>query len=298
MFVTRNAPLPQFCIFMVVSFFKIRYNDIYSVRRGHDLPPCTIPQRGDDSLLQDRSNLPIDVCDSADPDLEAIRFRYAYEQEMMKAVSAGDKAWVTALNEKRRGNDRLWDFSYRMPNDQLRLQKNNMIILNTLLRVAAREGGLPPLYIHILSEKYALAIEKAASVEELAPAFREQMVLEYADAVHRLSTHGHSKKMISILEYISANIRSELSRSSIAEAFHISSSHLSQVFKEEMGISIVQYIQRQRIDLAVYYFELGETNISEVASMVGYSDSSYFTRVFRKIRGVSPSACIAALCRK
>lgn len=246
-------------------------------------------------MLEDSFRFPINLCDNISPDLDAIQFRYAYEEELMKAVSAGDRAWVVRLNQDWEANCQFRDFSSRLPSDLLRLRKNNMVILNTLLRVAAREGGLPPSYTHVLNEKYALTIEKASAVEELGSAFREQMALEYTDAVHRLSTHGHSKKVVAILEYISANIRSELSRSSIAEAFHISSSHLSQVFKEEMGVSIVQYIQRQRIDLAVYYFELGETNISEVASMVGYNDSSYFTRVFRKIRGVSPSSCIAAL---
>ncbi len=234
----------------------------------------------------------------SEPDLEAITFRYNYEQELMKAVTAGDRVWVCNLNQKWKENIHYWDFSYRLPEDPLRVQKNNCVILNSLMRVAAYNGGMPPLYLHIISEKYAKAIERASSVEELGAAMHERITLEYTDAVHRLSTHGHSKKVVEILEYISANIRSELSRSSIAEAFHISSSHLSQIFKEEMGVSIVQYIQHQRIDLAKYYFELGETNVSEVASLVGYTDSSYFTRVFRKVTGESPSACLASLRRK
>lgn len=228
-------------------------------------------------------------------DLDAIAFRYSFELETRKAVSSGDLAWAKDLAERWPKHAHYWDYSYRIPNDPLRVEKNNMIIWNSVLRVAAQDGGLPPLYIHVISEKYAIAIEKMESLEDLGPKFWAQIVLEYTDHVHRLSTHGHSKKMVAILEYISANIRTELSRSSIAEAFHISSSHLSQIFKEEMGISIIQYIQRQRIELAVYYFEMGETNISEVASMVGYTDSSYFTRVFRKVKGLSPSACIAHL---
>ncbi|MCD8367767.1 MAG: AraC family transcriptional regulator [Clostridiales bacterium] len=244
------------------------------------------------------TSLQLGMTEISGPDLEAITFRYNHEQELMKAVAAGDKVWVNTLNQKWKDNIQYCDFTYRLPEDPLRVQKNNFVILNTLMRVAAHDGGLPPLYLHIISEKYAKAIERASSLEELGADMHDQMILEYTDAVHRLSTHGHSKKVVEILEYISANIRTELSRSSIAEAFHISSSHLSQIFKEEMGISIVQYIQRQRIDLATYYFELGETNISEVASLVGYTDSSYFTRVFRKVTGVSPSACLASLHQK
>ncbi|MCD8141846.1 MAG: AraC family transcriptional regulator [Clostridiales bacterium] len=249
-------------------------------------------------MVEFTANLQLGMSDASEPDLEAITFRYNYEQELMKAVTAGDRVWVQNLNQKWKENLQYCDFSYRLPEDPLRVQKNNLVILNTLMRVAAYNGGLPPLYLHIISEKYAKAIERASSVEELGPAMHDQLTMEYTDAVHRLSTHGHSKKVVEILEYISANIRSELSRSSIAEAFHISSSHLSQIFKEEMGISIVQYIQRQRIDLAKYYFELGETNVSEVASLVGYTDSSYFTRVFRKVTGESPSACLASLHQK
>lgn len=253
---------------------------------------------GDDRLFEDAARLSAGLKESAAADLKSVTFRYEFELETMKAVSTGDLAWVEDLIRRWSECSHYWDFSYRLPADPLRAEKNTVVIFNTLLRVAAREGGVPPLYIHIISEKYAIAIEKRGSVEELGDEFRAEMIREYADAVHRLSVHGHSKKMVAILEYISANIRTELSRSSIAEAFHISSSHLSQIFKEEMGVSIIQYIQQQRIDLAVYYFELGETNISEVASMVGYGDSSYFTRVFRKVRGISPSACIAQLSKR
>ncbi len=249
-------------------------------------------------MVEFTANLQLGMSEFSEPDLEVITFRYNYEQELMKAVTAGDRVWVNNLNQKWKENLQYWDFSYRIPEDPLRVQKNNFVILNSLMRVAAYNGGLPPLYLHVISEKYAKAIERASSLDELGASMHEQITMEYTDAVRRLSTHGHSKKVVEILEYISANIRSELSRSSIAEAFHISSSHLSQIFKEEMGISIVQYIQRQRIDLATYYFELGETNVSEVASLVGYTDSSYFTRVFRKVTGESPSACLAALHQK
>lgn len=250
------------------------------------------------SLFENAARLSADLRESAAADLKSIAVRYDYEQEAMKAVSTGDKTWVETLIARWPSIAFHWDFSYRTPNDPLRSTKNQMVIFNTLLRVAAREGGVPPLYIHIISEKYAVEIEKRGAIEELGGELRAAMLREYVDLVHRLSVHGHSRKMVEILEYISANIRTDLSRTSIADAFHISASHLSQIFKEEMGTSIVQYIQHQRIDLAVYYFELGETNISEVASLVGYGDSSYFTRVFRKVKGLSPSACIAQLNRE
>lgn len=246
-------------------------------------------------MFEDAARLSAGLLESAAADLDSVTTRYDYELEVMKAVSTGDLAWVEDLNRRWPKLSAHWNFAYRNPSDPLRVEKNNMVIYNTVLRIAAREGGVPPLYIHIISEKYALQIEKAGSMEELGPDLHAAMTTEYADTVHRLSVNGHSKKMVAILEYISANIRCELSRSSIADAFHISSSHLSQIFKEEMGTSIVQYIQQQRIDLAIYYFELGETNISEVANMVGYGDSSYFTRVFRKVKGVSPSAYIAQM---
>jgi DNA-binding LacI/PurR family transcriptional regulator/AraC-like DNA-binding protein len=94
--------------------------------------------------------------------------------------------------------------------------------------------------------------------------------------------------------YFDANAAKHISRWQVAEAAHVSEDYLSRIFHKEMGLSPWEYLSRHRIALAVELLLQGSLSINEVASRVGFSDQAYFCRVFRKIKGVSPSQIRAA----
>jgi two-component system response regulator YesN len=61
------------------------------------------------------------------------------------------------------------------------------------------------------------------------------------------------------------------------------------VFKAEVGENLIEYISRIRVDKAKELLRNGTVKAYEVASMVGYSDSRYFSQIFKKITAVTPS---------
>lgn len=67
-----------------------------------------------------------------------------------------------------------------------------------------------------------------------------------------------------------------------------SSSHLSRLFRNETGVSIVDYLTRIRMDEAKRILSVGGESIREVATAVGYKDPNYFARVFRRETGLTP----------
>lgn len=75
----------------------------------------------------------------------------------------------------------------------------------------------------------------------------------------------------------------------LASAFFVSVSHLQHTFKEQTGMSIIDYINKTRIENSKKL--LNETNfhISVIAEKVGIADYNYFSRVFRKYEGISPT---------
>lgn len=92
------------------------------------------------------------------------------------------------------------------------------------------------------------------------------------------------------INYILSNISSpDLSVNEIAEKNYLSLSYLSRLFKKAKGISISQYIIRQRMELAAQLLAEGGNTISNIALSVGYNNYPYFTSTFRKYWGVSPS---------
>ena len=124
---------------------------------------------------------------------------------------------------------------------------------------------------------------------ELEPAASEtsEDTMENA-TITDLSTAGTSlfKK---ILAYIQEHDTEELSLTSLAEMYNISSSRLSTLIKKELGLSFSEYITARRMQKAKELLKDDSRSIEEIANAVGYHDYFYFTKVFKKTQGISPS---------
>ncbi|WP_165452762.1 response regulator transcription factor [Paenibacillus thalictri] len=93
-----------------------------------------------------------------------------------------------------------------------------------------------------------------------------------------------------ILQYIDGHLSEPLTLTEVAKLFHFNASYLSNYFAVHNKEGFNEYLNRIRIDKAC---ELLRDNpalsIAEISGLVGYSDHSYFTKVFRKLKGISPS---------
>ncbi|WP_185897384.1 response regulator transcription factor [Paenibacillus zeisoli] len=110
----------------------------------------------------------------------------------------------------------------------------------------------------------------------------DQCVLE------RMRTHVNPA-MNKLLQYIKDHLDEPLSLTEVAKQFHFNPSYLSNYFTMHNDEGFSEYLTRVRIERASELLREGEATISEISSRVGYSDHSYFTKVFRKLKGVSPS---------
>jgi AraC-like DNA-binding protein len=97
------------------------------------------------------------------------------------------------------------------------------------------------------------------------------------------------------LLYIEKNYTEPLTLQLVAQINGMSKYHFSRVFKEETGYTFKAYVNRRRIEGAKYFMEHEQKNVSEAAFTVGYNDLSYFSRLFRKLEGLSPSEYRKAL---
>jgi YesN/AraC family two-component response regulator len=81
-----------------------------------------------------------------------------------------------------------------------------------------------------------------------------------------------------------------LTREDIARHVGVSGGHLGRCFRDELGVSPMTYLGRYRVNQARALLATGTSNVTEVAMAVGFSDAAYFSRMFRREVGVSPSA--------
>lgn len=134
------------------------------------------------------------------------------------------------------------------------------------------------------------AVEKA--VEQLDASYLceilNEMIELAADAVQEEYLEAANNLVRQAAAYIDEYYFEPLTLSGLAEKYHVENSYFSRVFRKEMGENLIHYLTRTRIEKAKEHIKKGDTNLTEVAFMVGYDDYTYFNKVFRKITGISP----------
>ena len=92
-----------------------------------------------------------------------------------------------------------------------------------------------------------------------------------------------------IEKYIEENLDKKLSLTDIAESIHMNKSYISRMFKEKAGENLFDYINKRKIEKAKQLIKNNELRMYEIALNVGMEDTAYFSRVFKKYEGISPS---------
>ena len=101
---------------------------------------------------------------------------------------------------------------------------------------------------------------------------------------------GHYKNDVAkTITYIEENYMHRLTLASISANVNLSSSYLCRVFKSEVGISITSYLNNLRIRKAATLIKEQALSLKEISAMVGIDDQLYFSRLFKKCMGISPS---------
>lgn len=103
-----------------------------------------------------------------------------------------------------------------------------------------------------------------------------------------LLTPMNNKTVNDVLAFINQNIDKPLDVKSISKKTGVSTSVIYRNFQRYLGCTISKYINNQRIEKAVTLLTTTDLSIKEISTKVGYLDSAYFSRVFKKLKGYSP----------
>lgn len=94
--------------------------------------------------------------------------------------------------------------------------------------------------------------------------------------------------LVKVREYINGHLDEKMTLARLASSMSVSTRHLGELFKNEYGLTVVQYINGQRMDRALQLLEDTTLNISEISAELNFSDVYYFSRLFKKYFGISP----------
>lgn len=109
------------------------------------------------------------------------------------------------------------------------------------------------------------------------------------DAPLNIKSAAQKQIYLDIMDYIERNIRGNLKIADIADHFGYNEKYLSHLFADIAGIPLKQFIITRKMDAANFMLSDSNTSITEIASVLGFSDSHNFSRAYKNFTGLTPS---------
>ncbi|MCR5665546.1 MAG: response regulator [Eubacterium sp.] len=134
-------------------------------------------------------------------------------------------------------------------------------------------------------EGQAKDIEGLFAINELhitEPMIGEMWLFKVINYVFEQNSIRRYQVLENVFAYIENSIHEEIGLSQIIDNCAISQGYLSRIFKDQFNISVMEYLHMRKIHLAKGYFYLTNDSVAEVAFKLGYNESSYFSKVFKK----------------
>ncbi|WP_171685510.1 helix-turn-helix domain-containing protein [Paenibacillus planticolens] len=247
------------------------------------------------NLLADGVLLQEPVVKKQEPDAELSRSRrsgmlhanLSHERVMLHYVRTGDRERIkTFVMESIIGEDELGVLAKR---SRLRSEKNLMITGIALICRSAIEGGMHEEDAFTLSDFYIQQLEEKDTLQAVNAVIMEAL-FDFVDRVAEVRRGHYSPAVQDCLHEIANHLYGDITLDQLAERTNLSPNYLSSLFKKEVGLSISEHVQRERIEEAKRLLTLTDYPITDIAAWLNFNDQSYFNKVFKKWKGMTPKA--------
>jgi AraC family transcriptional regulator of arabinose operon len=180
---------------------------------------------------------------------------------------------VDFLNENYpREDNNLWQLNY----NQFHFFNNYELaqLINKLIRISTGDALTKDVLANLTLKELLIRIMQMQNLHEVA------------DAPQQLST---GNRFAFVLDYIKIHLTDKLSIDALSQMAFMSKPSFFRAFKHELGISPVDYIIKERIQLAKQLMTNPYNSISETCFKAGFNNLNYFSRAFKKQEGITPS---------
>lgn len=191
------------------------------------------------------------------------------------------KETISFLNESRAKVDDEWrftDYNFHFTND-LAIQH----IIQRLLFLFTENHPSKDVFADFMLRELIIRILQTETKKKYSE-----------KAIQLSSTH----RLAFIITYIRKNLDKSLTIKKLSEKIHMSESNFHRVFKNELNISPIEFINNERIKLATSLLQNPDKKIKEVYMECGFNSLSYFIRIFKRKKQLSPKAYQSEVKRK
>ncbi|MCR6545037.1 AraC family transcriptional regulator [Dehalobacterium formicoaceticum] len=166
--------------------------------------------------------------------------------------------------------------------------KMRVIELLVIVSRSALDGGADMNQVSKLNVRYYREVLDQFKIDEMC-LLAQNMLKTFIDLVDVSKDKTGLQATQKAAEFIRKNFREKLTIDDIAQEVYLSPCYLSRIFKKSLGCTLMDYLAQVRVENARVMLKNPQYNVMQVAEENGFEDPGYFTRVFKKIEGITPS---------
>lgn len=209
-----------------------------------------------------------------------LRFLYEKEKELLTKVRTGNSKQVKGLLNELIGHVLFSE------GGKIESVRTRAIELTTLLSRVAMDGGAKADSIYELNSKFLSLLYREQDLDELCIVLQE-VIESFMSAMFYEKDKGNPY-IRKALRFMADNYSEHLELSQVAEYAGLSPSYFSTLFREVVGVSFREHLNRIRVEESKRLLLSTQYSLADIAIAMGFPDQSYYCKVFKKVVGLTP----------
>lgn len=203
------------------------------------------------------------------------------EKELLQSIAEGDRETASRLLNE------ILGYVFFSSGGDFSVIKTRVTELIVLLSRSALTVGAQEQDVFYLNRRYLDELSRIDNLDRLTD-WLSGILSRFNEFTFTLSDVKHTDTLYKVIGFIKKNYMNRITIEDIAAHVHFSPSYLSRIFKAEFNISLNAYLNQVRIGKSKALLLTDDIPLSQIPMLVGYEDQSYFSKVFKKLTGITP----------
>jgi AraC-like DNA-binding protein len=213
---------------------------------------------------------------------------YARKKPYFEAIAAGNAEAVDRLAEKNSGYTAALSAKCASEEEAIDKMRYGAIGAASEFCLVAIQAGLLDMVAYDIRDEMIAGLEDLESLDDYYE-FVHKTAREYARRMsYVIKEKNYSPRLVRMMTYIKEHLGEKIELSAIAEHVNVSRTYASAVFRDELGITISEFILRERMSEAERMLRETDLSVADIGSRLGFCSQSYFTKRFTESKGETP----------
>ena len=211
---------------------------------------------------------------------EAKMYPLEMENELISCIKVNNTARAREILNELLGHILLYE-----GHDTERIKIRTIELCSLLSRASIKRGADANMVLE-MNQRLITSLAAAQNIYDICYTFQDNIEI-FTDNLF-LTPEKSSRIVKNAVDYISQNFSEDITLATAAEHLHVNTSYLSTLFRQVTGMTFKEHLNRVRIEEAARLLSNTDYPVMEIAIACGYKDQSYFTKVFKKMTGLTP----------